>query len=613
MRRLLLLLLAACTATEPEPETTMTKGFLLAAAVAGTWTATGGTVTPDGLYTAGAAPGAHTVAFAHNGFTDTARVCVAGVVVTPDGDTLAVGDTLQVNAAVTTSCLVVDTSLTVTWLSADEAVATVVSTGTQRGRVTAVAPGLTYVYGTWNTYRDSVLICVLGPTDFAVTPTALTVADGATGTLAATDDNCSAGGSVTWVSRNPAFFTVTTPGATSTITGVSPGSAYAVATRGLELDSALVTVTATPPASGSVSCTSGCRYVATTGSDAAAGTEIAPWRTIQKGVNSMSAGDTLIVEDGVYTGSSGSPIASITRVGTSSAWFTIIARTPLGAALNGQSNASTNGFSVASGAKFVRIEGFEVYGIQATGIVIYGSGISDIELNRNEIHDVGRYCYTGTNGRNAIFIGASSGATARVVVDGNQIHDIGRYSNGESGCTQPNTNWQNHDHGVYVAEANAVTIRNNLFWDNTHGWAVQRYNTGGHVTAGLVIANNTFSGENPNRDGHITLSTPATSVRIENNIFYNPRAKAFSGTATMSGVARNNLVYDATLGGPNGLTVSGTLIDDPDFVNLGTEDFHLQVGSPAIDAGVTLTDVTTDLEGTERPQGSAHDRGAYER
>jgi hypothetical protein len=611
MRRLLLLLLAGCTATEPEMP--MSKYALAAALLPAAWSATGGTVTSDGRYTAGTTPGAYVVALEHNGFTDTARVCVAGVVVTPDGDTLAVGDTLQVNAAVTTSCLVVDTSLTVTWLSADETIATVVSTGTQRGRVTAVAPGLTYVYGTWNTYRDSVLICVLGPTDFAVTPTALTVEDGATGTLTATDDNCSAGGAVTWVSRNPAFFTVTTPGSTTTVTGVSPGSAYAVATRGSDLDSALVTITAAPPASGSVSCTSGCRYVATTGDDADAGTEAEPWRTIQRGVNGMSAGDTLIVEDGVYTTSAGAAFASITRVGTSSAWFTIIARTPLGAELDGQTNTSLNGFSIGSGAKFIRIQGFHIYETQATGIVIYGSGISDIELNRNEIHDVGRYCFTGNNGKSGMSIGASSGATARVVVDGNMIHDNGRFADGESGCSQPNTYWHNHDHGIYIAEANAVTIRNNIFWSCTRGYCIQRYNSGGHVTVGMVIANNTFSGENPNRDGHITLSTPATSVRIENNIFYNPRAKALSGTSSMSGVARNNLVYDATLGNTNGMTVSGTLIDDPDFVNLGTEDFHLQVGSPAIDAGVTLTDVTTDLEGTERPQGAAYDRGAYER
>lgn len=41
-------------------------------------------------------------------------------------------------------------------------------------------------------------------------------------------------------------------------------------------------------------------YVATTGTDGAAGTIGAPWRTIQYGVNQLVAGDTLIIRDGTY-------------------------------------------------------------------------------------------------------------------------------------------------------------------------------------------------------------------------------------------------------------------------------------------------------------------------
>ncbi len=40
-------------------------------------------------------------------------------------------------------------------------------------------------------------------------------------------------------------------------------------------------------------------------------------------------------------------------------------------------------------------------------------------------------------------------------------------------------------------------------------------------------------------------------------------------------------------------------------------DFHLAVGSPAIDAALAM-DVTSDLEGNPRPQGAASDIGAYE-
>ena len=47
------------------------------------------------------------------------------------------------------------------------------------------------------------------------------------------------------------------------------------------------------------------------------------------------------------------------------------------------------------------------------------------------------------------------------------------------------------------------------------------------------------------------------------------------------------------------------------FVNPAS-DFHLKAGSPAIDAGQTLTSVKTDFDGNSRPQGARSDAGAYE-
>ena len=41
-------------------------------------------------------------------------------------------------------------------------------------------------------------------------------------------------------------------------------------------------------------------YVAKNGSDSNPGTEALPWLTIQKAVNSMSAGDTTLVKAGTY-------------------------------------------------------------------------------------------------------------------------------------------------------------------------------------------------------------------------------------------------------------------------------------------------------------------------
>jgi hypothetical protein len=48
------------------------------------------------------------------------------------------------------------------------------------------------------------------------------------------------------------------------------------------------------------------------------------------------------------------------------------------------------------------------------------------------------------------------------------------------------------------------------------------------------------------------------------------------------------------------------------FVDPENNDFRLKHGSPAIDAGVPIPEVTTDIEGKPRPAGSGYDIGPYE-
>src|SRR5262249_46759499 len=48
------------------------------------------------------------------------------------------------------------------------------------------------------------------------------------------------------------------------------------------------------------------------------------------------------------------------------------------------------------------------------------------------------------------------------------------------------------------------------------------------------------------------------------------------------------------------------------FVSVAGNDYHLASASPAIDAGITLAQLTADLEGQARPQRAGFDIGAYE-
>jgi hypothetical protein len=157
---------------------------------------------------------------------------------------------------------------------------------------------------------------------------------------------------------------------------------------------------------------------------------------------------------------------------------------------------------------------------------------------------------------------------------------------------------------------------NNVFFNLKRGWAVHRYSSRGTVARGLLIANNTFVGDNPYRPGQVILATPTTGLRIENNIFYLPRSAGlyFENLAFPDAVVRNNMVYGGGLmvGRPRRVTTGANWQrTDPRFVS--ESDFRLNRDSPAVDVGVPVPEVARDADGVTRPQGKAYDLGAYER
>src|SRR5262249_47835407 len=158
--------------------------------------------------------------------------------------------------------------------------------------------------------------------------------------------------------------------------------------------------------------------------------------------------------------------------------------------------------------------------------------------------------------------------------------------------------YMNNDHGVYVAGANNVMVRNNIFYNVLHGWSVQVYPS---TVDNLSILNNTFAFPNPWESGHIILAAPMTNSRIQNNIFYQPGTAALYVWSTngYSNVAINdNMTYQGTItdGTASGLSFSANKDNtNPLLVSPSTYDFGLTSGSPAIDAGLPLTSVSTDF------------------
>jgi hypothetical protein len=334
-----------------------------------------------------------------------------------------------------------------------------------------------------------------------------------------------------------------------------------------------------------------CYHVATTGNDANPGTAAQPFRTIQKAADIVNAGDGVLVENGVYTG--GATVVYINRSGTEANRIVFRAANRWGAIINGNNNASTTGIAIPGG--FVWVEGFEVRNTGRYGIDT-DVGHDQVVIGNN-VHDIGRACTSGTGG----IVGIDAYASG-LVIAGNWIHDVGRFSPGENGCMQPNNNWQNHDHGIYNGIGTNVFIVNNVFYNLTHGWAIQRYDGGGEVVHGLFITNNTFIGANPNRDAQIIIATETTNLVIANNIFYLPATAGvwFDGGGTGATLTGNVATGELQIGGSS-LVLSGNLANtDPLLVNAGSFDFHLTAASPARNAGVARWCPPTDYDGVAR-------------
>ena len=114
-------------------------------------------------------------------------------------------------------------------------------------------------------------------------------------------------------------------------------------------------------------------------------------------------------------------------------------------------------------------------------------------------------------------------------------------------------------------------------------------------------------------DGNLT----ATHLTLANNT----GAPAFSAAAGSSVNMYNSIAWLNPGGGfdGTGFSDSSCNIDqssnlgsalDPLFVDAGGDDYHLQTGSPAINA--CSTGLLLDLDGVGRPIGGLYDMGAFE-
>jgi hypothetical protein len=328
-------------------------------------------------------------------------------------------------------------------------------------------------------------------------------------------------------------------------------------------------------------------YVATTGSDSNPGTQSAPFRHLSKAaLTAIQPGDTVIVMDGTYD-NEGAVAPNIVVIlyysGTAGNPITFRAQNRGKAILDSMNLSTTtscDGASAYFGLKsvsFILIQGFVIQRGCDSGILTDG-GAHDIIFRWNEIRNIANHTATDQIGRDGIYLHASE---YNFIFDGNSFHDIGR-TDGQT--------LLHFDHGIY-SQGQRMTIINNIFYNMNRGWAIQTADG----ASNWLVANNTFAFGNANGEaGQIMFWGTNSNITVRDNVFYKPNSSAITRyAATISGCPfDHNLIYgvSAVIPDATGFTIGTNQIGvDPLFVNASTTpyDFHLQPGSPGINAGVT--------------------------
>ncbi len=349
-------------------------------------------------------------------------------------------------------------------------------------------------------------------------------------------------------------------------------------------------------------------YVSNQGDDANPGTLSSPFRTLARGVSGLKPGDTLLVRAGTYVGSS-----QLRHIPSGESWERpvtinafpgerpVIVPEPRQTVMyiTGTQYVVINGLLIdAKGghdgikityvtggmqAQHIRIQNCEVKNASNQGLLVAGEGNEFINL---DVHD------NGTTGlHHGIYLSAD-----RNLIDG------GKYYR--------NAGWGVH---VYPKATNTI-VRNVRSFDNRGAGIGLVWGANNRAYNNLVYGNGSgihLSGDSP---------------RCYNNTIYGNRGEGLSIANAQNGPrgtrkadVRNNIMFrngsgirDYAVG--TGTVLSNNLEDDPRFVDAAAGDFRLQAGSAAINKGADLhpEGVTTDIQGTSRPQGEAFDIGAHE-
>ncbi len=371
--------------------------------------------------------------------------------------------------------------------------------------------------------------------------------------------------------------------------------------------------------------------------------------TIQHAANIVSAGDSVLVLSGSYTGfdirTNGTQIQPI-----------VFKAVTNDVTINVHNPTTNDGINI-EGANWIEINGFNVINQPRAGIRIVVSDFIKI-INNTCTNNYKWGIFTGftndiliennscsySQDEHGIYVSNSSdrptiinnhsfnnngcgihmngdlsmggdGIISHAVVAGNLIYDNG-YGGGSAinmDCVQDskifnNLLYNNHATGIAMYQIDgAEGSKNNKIYNNTivhpadGRWAILIVNasTGNTIYNNILINNHSFRGS-------ICIDDLSKTGFVSNYNLLENRLSNDDGNSNMSLTSWQALGYD---------THSQIVIPENQlFVDNNNGDFHLLSSSQPINIGTALVSsvVTIDKDGVTRPQGNGFDIGAYE-